>query len=104
MLRCPGCPRAPELRAMIPFIVRRLIITVFLLLVVSMITFAIFFLVPRLAGQNSYQLAVQYVGRNPVPSAVRAVEEKLGFTEPLYVQYGRFLKGIVLGAHYNAGP
>ncbi len=89
---------------MITFLIRRLIAAVFLLVVVSLITFAIFFLVPRLAGQNSYQLATQYVGRNPVPSAVRAVEEKLGFNEPLYVQYGRFLKGIVLGAHYNAGP
>jgi peptide/nickel transport system permease protein len=104
MLRCPGCPRAPGLRAMIPFIVRRLVITVFLLLVVSMITFAIFFLVPRLAGQNSYQLAVQYVGRNPAPAAVHAIERKLGFDQPLVVQYGRFVRGIVLGAHYDAGP
>ena len=102
MLRCPGCPRAPGLRAMIPFIVRRLVITVFLLLVVSMITFAIFFLVPRLAGQNSYQLAVQYVGRNPTPAAVHAIERKLGFDQPLVVQYGRFVRGIVLGAHYDA--
>ncbi len=104
MLRCPGCPRAPGLRAMIAFIIRRLIVTVFLLLVVSMITFAIFFLVPRLAGQNSYQLAVQYVGRNPTPAAVHAIERKLGFDQPLVVQYGRFVRGIVLGAHYDAGP
>ena len=104
MLRCPGCPRAPGLRAMIPFIVRRLVITVFLLLVVSMITFAIFFLVPRLAGQDSYQLAVQYVGRNPTPAAVHAIERKLGFDQSLVVQYGRFVRGIVLGAHYDAGP
>src|SRR6266704_3028389 len=104
MLRCPGCPRAPGLRAMIPFIVRRLVITVFLLLVVSMITFAIFFLVPRLAGQNSYQLAAQYVGRNPTPTAVHAIEVKLGFDQPLIVQYGRFVRGIVFGAHYDAGP
>lgn len=89
---------------MIAFIIRRLIITVFLLLVVSLITFGIFFLIPRLAGQNSYQLATQYVGRNPTPSAVHAIEVKLGFDKPLIVQYGRFVKGIVLGAHYNAGP
>ena len=89
---------------MITFIVRRLIVTVFLLLVVSMITFAIFFLVPRLAGQTSFELASQYVGRNPSPAAVRAVEQKLGFDQPLVVQYGRFVKGIVVGAHYDAGP
>jgi peptide/nickel transport system permease protein len=89
---------------MIYFIIRRLILTVFLLLLVSAITFAIFFLVPRLAGQTAYQLAAQYVGRNPTPDAIRAVEIKLGLNDPLYLQYGRFVKGIVLGVHYNNGP
>jgi peptide/nickel transport system permease protein len=87
----------------VTFIVRRLIATVFLLIVVSMITFAIFFLIPRLAGQTSYQLATQYVGRNPTRAAVLAIEQKLGINDPIYVQYGRFLRGLVFGAHYNAG-
>jgi len=87
----------------ITFIVRRLFATVFLLIVVSMITFAIFFLIPRLAGQNSYELATQYVGRNPTRAAVLAIEDKLGLNAPVYLQYGRFLKGIVLGTHYNSG-
>jgi peptide/nickel transport system permease protein len=87
----------------ITFIIRRLIGTIFLLIVVSMITFAIFFLLPRLAGQNSYQLAEQYVGRNPTHQAVLAVEAQLGLDRPLYLQYGDFLKGIVVGAHYNSG-
>jgi peptide/nickel transport system permease protein len=85
------------------FIIRRLIMTVFLLILVSMITFAIFFLVPRLAGQTAYQLAAQYVGRNPIPSEIRAVEVKLGLNAPLYLQYGRYLKGIVFGVHYSNG-
>jgi peptide/nickel transport system permease protein len=89
---------------MIFFIIRRLILTVFLLLLVSAITFAIFFLVPRLAGQTSYELAAQYVGRNPIPSAIKAVEIKLGLNAPVYLQYGRFIKGIVFGVHYNNGP
>jgi peptide/nickel transport system permease protein len=87
----------------VTFIVRRLIATVFLLIVVSMITFAVFFLIPRLAGQNSYQLATQYVGRNPTRPAVLAIEQKLGLNEPIYVQYGRFLRGLVFGEHYNSG-
>jgi peptide/nickel transport system permease protein len=88
----------------ISFLIRRLFATVVVLLIVSATTFAIFFLVPRLAGQNSYQLATEYVGKNPIPSTVHAVELKLGFNEPLYVQFGRYLKGIVLGAHYDDGP
>ena len=89
---------------MVTFIIRRLIGTIFLLIVVSMITFAIFFLIPRLAGQTTLQLAAQYVGRNPTRQAILQVEQQLGLADPLYLQYGRFLRGIVLGAHYRAGP
>ncbi len=88
---------------MVTFIIRRLIATVFLLIVVSMITYAVFFLIPRLAGQNSYQLATQYVGRNPTRPAVLAIEDKLGLNEPIWVQYGRFIRGLVFGEHYNSG-
>jgi len=87
----------------ITFIVRRLIATVFLLIIVSAITFSIFFLLPRLAGQTTRGLASQYVGRNPTPAAVHAIEQQLGLDAPLPVQYGRFLRGIVLGEHFDAG-
>lgn len=50
---------------MVTFIVRRLIATVFLLIIVSMLTFATFFLLPKLGGQTSYGLATQYVGAAP---------------------------------------
>ncbi len=88
---------------MVTFIVRRLIATVFLLIIVSMITFAIFFLVPRLAGQTTYDLAAQYVGRSPTTTAVHAIERQLGLDVSLPVQYGRFLRGIVLGRHFDSG-
>jgi peptide/nickel transport system permease protein len=87
----------------VTFIIRRLIATVFLLIVVSMVTYAVFFLIPRLAGQNTYQLATQYVGRNPTRAAVLDIEAKLGLNDPIYVQYGRFLRGLLFGEHYNAG-
>jgi peptide/nickel transport system permease protein len=87
----------------VTFIVRRLIATVFLLIIVSIITFAIFFLVPRLAGQTTYDLAAQYVGRSPTPTAVHAIERQLGLDVSLPVQYGRFLRGIVLGRHFDSG-
>ena len=89
---------------MITFIIRRLISTIFLLVAVSIITFAIFFLIPRLAGQNSAELAAQYVGKNPTPSAIAQMEAKLNLNAPLVVQYWHFLWGIVAGTHYNSGP
>jgi peptide/nickel transport system permease protein len=88
----------------VTFIIRRLLAAVLVLVIVSAITFAIFFLLPRLAGQSTYQLAAQYVGRNPIPSQVLAIEHKLGLNQPVQVQFGRFLKGIVAGETYSNGP
>jgi peptide/nickel transport system permease protein len=89
---------------MITFIIRRLITAIFLLLVVSVITFMIFFLIPRLAGQDASELAAQYVGRNPTPAAIQQMVERLGLDQPLPVQYWHFLKGLVAGENYSAGP
>jgi peptide/nickel transport system permease protein len=88
----------------ITFIIRRVFAAVVLLLIVSLVTFGIFFLVPRLAGQTTDQLAANYVGKDPSPAALHAVEQQLGLDQPLYVQYGHFVKGIVAGADYDSGP
>ena len=78
--------------------------TVALLIIVSMITFGIFFLLPRWGGQTTYGLAVQYVGRNPTPAAVHQIEQQLGLNKPLYEQYWNYLRAIPLGEHYSSGP
>jgi peptide/nickel transport system permease protein len=88
----------------ITFIVRRLAVAVLVLIVVSILTFAIFFLIPRWAGQTSYGLATEYVGRNPTSAAVHQMEQQLGLDQPLYLQYWHYLKAIVVGEHYSAGP
>jgi peptide/nickel transport system permease protein len=87
----------------VTFIIRRLLATVLLLVIVSIITFAIFFLLPKLAGETPYDLAAQYVGRNPIPSQILAMEHRLGLNEPLYLQIWKFLKGIVAGYTYSNG-
>jgi peptide/nickel transport system permease protein len=78
--------------------------TIVLLIVVSAITFGIFFLLPRLAGQTTYGLATQYVGRNPTPATIHQIEQQLGLNAPVIEQYGRFLRAIVFGEHYRSGP
>ena len=88
---------------MIAFIIRRLIAAVFLLIIVSMVTFAIFFLLPKLGGQTNYGLATQYVGRNPTRSAVLQMERQLGLDKPVYLQYWGYLRAIVAGGHYGTG-
>ncbi|MEV7184053.1 ABC transporter permease [Kitasatospora sp. NPDC093102] len=89
---------------MFAYIIRRIFAAVILLLVVSAVTFAIFFLLPRLAGETADQLAAQYIGKNPSPEAIAAVKQNLGLDQPLYSQYWNFLKGLVSGAEYKFGP
>jgi peptide/nickel transport system permease protein len=86
------------------YIVRRLIAAVILLLIVTAAVFAIFFLVPRIAGATPEDLASRYVGRTADAAAIHEIAVKLGFTDPIWVQYGRFLKGLVAGADYSTGP
>ena len=75
-----------------------------MLIVVSAVTFSIFFMVPRWGGATSDTLASRYVGKSASAGEIHDMAKKLGFTDPLWVQYGRFLKGIVVGADYNTGP
>jgi peptide/nickel transport system permease protein len=86
------------------YVIRRLFAAVLMLIVVSVVTFGIFFLIPRLAGASPEDMASRYVGRTAGEEQVRQMAEKLGFTDPLLVQYGRFAKAIVVGADYDTGP
>ncbi|GGL20866.1 ABC transporter permease [Mangrovihabitans endophyticus] len=88
---------------MITYIIRRLFAAVVLLFIVSAVTFAIFYLVPRLAGATPETLATRYVGRAATPETVSLIAHKLGFYDPIWVQYGRWIKGIFVGADYNLG-
>jgi peptide/nickel transport system permease protein len=63
----------------------------------------IFFLVPRLAGATPQTLASRYVGRAATEQQIEDAAVKLGLTEPLPVQYGRWVKGIFVGADYDTG-
>ena len=88
---------------MITFIIRRLFAAVLLLVLVSMVIFAIFFLLPKLGGPTNYGLATQYVGRNPTRAAVLQMEDQLGLNKPVYLQYWNYLRAIVAGGYYGSG-
>ena len=89
---------------MTAYIIRRVIAAFLLLFVVSLVTFVIFFEVPKFAGESTSQLAAQYVGRDPSPEAIAAVEKNLGFDQPLLVQYWHFISRIFVGANFKYGP
>jgi peptide/nickel transport system permease protein len=87
----------------VTYIGRRLVAAVLMLILVSMITFAIFYAVPLLAGGSAENLAARYVGRTAGTEEVAEAAERLGFNDPLPVQYGRWLKAVVVGADYDYG-
>ncbi len=99
----PGGP-ATQPDSVVTYIIRRLIGAVLMLWIVSVVTFAIFFVIPRWAGGSAESLASRYVGRTATREQVSAAAERLGFNDPVYVQYGRWLKGIFVGSEVNLGP
>jgi peptide/nickel transport system permease protein len=88
---------------MLAYIVRRLLWAVLLLIVLSMVTFSIFYLIPRLGGATPETLATRYVGRAATAETVHLTAERLGFLDPVPVQYWHWLKGVLVGANYDYG-
>jgi peptide/nickel transport system permease protein len=86
------------------YIIRRVIGAMLMLVVVSMVTFAIFFLVPRWAGGSAENLAARYVGRTADAAEIAAAADRLGFNDPIWVQYGNWLKDIFTGSTFDLGP
>jgi peptide/nickel transport system permease protein len=85
---------------MIRFIIRRVVGGIMVLIIISLITYWLFYAVPNLLHSNP---AVLYAGRSPSPATVAAVSEKLGLDKPFWVQWWDFLKGIVVGRTFGTG-
>ncbi len=83
------------------FVVRRVVRGAVILWLVTIITFLLFFLVPKVLGSNP---AVLFAGRSPDAGNIAAVTAKLGLDKPLATQYWDFFRGIFAGRHFDAGP
>ena len=88
---------------MFAYIVRRLLWAVVLLIVLSIVTFSIFYLIPRLGGATPETLAARYVGRAATEETVHLTAERLGLLDPVPVQYWHWIKGVFAGASYDYG-
>jgi peptide/nickel transport system permease protein len=77
------------------YIVRRLIWVVFVLLVITFISYLIFFVMP------STDPAIIFAGRQPTPDLVAEVRHQFGLDHPWPVQYALFVKRIFLGDQYG---
>ena len=77
------------------YVIRRVLWVVLVMLVITMITFAIFFLLP------TEDPAQRFAGKAPTPALVAEVEKQLGLDDPIPVQYFNFVKRLVLGDEYG---
>ena len=71
-----------------------------MLLVVSAVTFGIFFMVPKLTGTDP---ALLYVGKIADKVAVEGIRHKMGLDKSIVEQYFLFLKGLFVGRDYSTG-
>ena len=79
------------------YVVRRLLWMDFVILIVTLLTFLIFYVMPP--GDP----AIRFAGKQPTPELIAEVKEQLGLDEPLYVQYGLFVKRLAVGEECPAG-
>src|SRR6266508_2933263 len=80
---------------MIPFIIRRLLWMVVLLLVISFLTFVIFYTLP------AADPATLRAGRQPSPELLATIRHTLGLDRPWYIQYLKYLERLVF--HFDFG-
>jgi peptide/nickel transport system permease protein len=78
------------------YIIRRLVAMVAMLIVLSVIVFLLFAALPS-------EPARLVCGKSCTPQIIKAIDHKFGYDKPLYVQYGKFAKGIFAGRTYGEG-
>ncbi|MEV2278673.1 ABC transporter permease [Nocardiopsis sp. NPDC049922] len=88
---------------MLTYILRRLGAGLLLLAIVTMVTFWIFFVLPKWAGVTPEGMAAMYVGKAPTPEALAATVERLGLDQPIAVQFYDFIRTLLFGTEYTFG-
>lgn len=82
---------------MFAYIIRRVATGVVLLIVMSLVTFLLFF-------SGAFDPARNACGKVCNAAQVELTAKALGYDQPLVVQWGKFLKGVVAGRDYPEDP
>ena len=80
---------------MLRYIIRRLLWLVVTLLLITLFTYLIFFVMPP------SDPAVRFAGKQPTPELIAEVKRQFCLDKPLLAQYGLFVKRIFLGDEYG---
>ena len=82
---------------MFAYVVRRVIVGVIMLILMSLVTFMLFFASPVDAARYA-------CGKNCSPQLIEQTRKALGYDQPTVVQWTDFLKGVVQGRQYPNDP
>ncbi|MFD3455474.1 ABC transporter permease [Streptomyces sp. NPDC058691] len=85
---------------MLAYLIRRLFAVVVMLLVITLVTFGIFFLIPKWVGVDP---ATYFIGKQADPASLEGIRKKMGLDDAILVQFGKFLWGLVAGRDYANG-
>src|SRR5262245_65584305 len=75
---------------MFRYLIRRILWAILLFLVITFVTFVIFFMAPNNPAR------AMCGGDQASPTCLKTATEKLGLDKPVYYQYGMFLKRLVV--------
>ncbi len=75
---------------MLRFLLRRLLLGVFVLFLVITLVFALFYVFPSDVARN-------LAGRQATPQTIALIKARLGLDQPVYVQYGHYMVNLVHG-------
>lgn len=78
-----------------PYIFRRLLWLVAVLLVITALTYVIFFVMPPVNP------AVMFAGKLPTPTVIAQVKHQFGLDRPVFEQYLLFVRHVFLGDQYG---
>jgi peptide/nickel transport system permease protein len=88
-------PGEREEREMGRYVIRRSLWVVLVLLIITLVTFSIFYLLP------SIDPAIAFAGRQPTKEIIEEVRHQFQLDKPIYVQYATFVKRLVLGDQFG---
>src|SRR5215207_7870924 len=83
-------PRAADRTDMVLYILKRLVQAAFILLGITLITYALIFLLPA-------DPVRQIAGRSATPETVEVIRRQLGLDQPFVIQYWRYVSSLASG-------
>src|SRR5689334_18644140 len=82
---------------MFAYVVRRIFVGAIMLVVMSLVTYLLFFAAPSDPARFT-------CGKNCSPELIEQNRKALGYDKPVLVQYGQFLKGVFVGREFPDDP